>query len=128
MTRPEITSKRDLTFSQWIRKKLPDSKSGFMVTDIDFFIFNYKTKKCMVVEVKTRNTEIKDWQRIFYTNFDKWLKTGVMDGWTYRGAYLVKFENTCFEDGKCYLTSFEKNETMCVTERALIKFLSLNEN
>ena len=41
MTKPEITGKRDLTFSRWIRNNLPDSQDGFLVTDLDFLLCNY---------------------------------------------------------------------------------------
>ena len=37
MTRPEITGKREIDFSLWVRKNLPDSQAdGFMASDIDF--------------------------------------------------------------------------------------------
>ena len=45
MTRQENTGIRDLTFSGWVRENLPNSATGFMVTDIDFYMYNYKTKK-----------------------------------------------------------------------------------
>jgi len=125
MTKPEITGIRDLTFNQWIRDNLPNSSTGFAVTDIDFILFNYKTRKLMVVEVKTRNKIIETWQKIFYEDFHRWLKNGIDSGYHYRGAYLIRFENTSFNDGKCYITSFEKKITKQVSERGLIKFLSM---
>ncbi len=64
MTRKEQTGIRDLTFSQWIRENLPDSNTGFMVSDIDFYIYNYKLKRCMLLEVKTHKAELKFWQKI----------------------------------------------------------------
>jgi len=45
MTRKEFSNIRDLTFSQWIRNNLPDSSCGYMVSDLDFILQNYKTKK-----------------------------------------------------------------------------------
>jgi len=125
MTKPEITGVRDLTFNQWIKDNLPDSSTGLMVTDIDFVLYNYKTKRLMILEVKTRNKIIETWQEILYKNFHKWLKTGVDSGWEYRGAYLIRFENTSFKDGRCYITSFEKNITKQVSEQGLMKFLSM---
>lgn len=44
--------------SDWIREKLPDSANGFMVSDIDFVLFNYKTKKIIFIECKTHNKQI----------------------------------------------------------------------
>ena len=103
MTRPEITGKRDLTFSQWIRDNLPDSSFGFMVTDLDFILYNYNTKKVMLLEIKTRNTNIRVWQRSIFDNFSKWIKRGIDDDWIYLGFHIIKFQNTFFNDGKCYL-------------------------
>lgn len=125
MTKPEITGKRDLTFSQWIKDNLPDSSTGFMVTDIDFVLHNYKTKKSMILEVKTRNKIIETWQKRLYENYHKWIKAGFDADWEYRGTYVIRFENTSFKDGRCYVTSIEKNITKQVTERGLIKFLSM---
>ena|SRR5690554_2257954 len=121
MTRKEITGVRDLSFSSWVRQKLPDSSTGFMATDVDFFLYNYKTKDIVILEIKTRNGSVKKWQRIFYKNLNKWIKNGISDDWTYHGVYLLQFEKTCFEDGKCYLN---KNE---ITEDDLIKKLSFYE-
>ena len=87
MTRKEQTGIRDLTFSRWVREKLPDSNTGFMVSDIDFFMYNYKTKKCML--------------------------------WVFYGFHVIRFEKTCFEDGRCML---DKN---LIKENDLIKFLSM---
>jgi hypothetical protein len=122
MTRMEITGQRSLVFSQWIRDRLPDSSTGFMVTDVDFFLYNYKTRKVMVLEVKTRNCNIKTWQHKFYELLGKWLNAGIMAAtpeWEYLGIHLLQFENLSFEDGKIYL---DRNE---VSEGQLITFLSL---
>lgn len=45
MTRKEFSGTRELLFSDWVRTKLPDSSTGFLVTDLDFIIFNYKYNK-----------------------------------------------------------------------------------
>jgi len=55
MTRKEITGKRSLEFSGWVRENLPKSKTGFMITNQDWIFWNYNTKKLMLVEEKTRN-------------------------------------------------------------------------
>lgn len=120
MTRQEVSHTRDLTFSGWIRDKLPDSSSGFMVSDIDFYLFNYKTKKHAIVEVKTNNSQLKRWQMIMYNNLSKWLKSGgEKDGWIFCGFYIIQFENNNFDDGKVYLNEKEIDET------GLIEILSL---
>jgi hypothetical protein len=120
MTRKEITGHRDLSFSRWVRENLPESKSGFMVTDVDFFIYNYKTKKVAIVEVKTHESNIKTWQKIFYKNLVKWIKTGCQQtGWKFMGIYLIQFQNTCFDDGWCKVNNDFK------TQEEVIEILSI---
>lgn len=119
MTIIEYTNKRDLTFSGWIRKNLPDSSLGFLVSDIDFFIFNKTKKKALILEVKTRGGDIKDWQVKMYKNINSWIKKGIADDWQWLGVHLLQFENTNFNDGKVYLDRVEK------TEKEIIEFLSL---
>lgn len=123
MTQIEKTGIRELNFSKWIRESLPDSKTGFMVSDIDFIIYNYKTKNIAIIELKTRSAELKTWQSIFYKNICKWIKNGIDDDWNFKGFYFIKFENTFFNDGKCFLNNIE------ISELDLIKELSfVNEN
>jgi hypothetical protein len=55
MTRPEMTGTRDLSMSGWIREKLPLSRTGYRVTDMDFVL---EDKDHMIfVEVKTHGCE-----------------------------------------------------------------------
>lgn len=79
--------------------------------DLDFLIYNYKTRRIMFVEVKTRNAEMKTWQRMIFKQLDKWIKKGIDEDWTYLGYHLIQFENTCFEDGKAYYDHIEKTKT-----------------
>jgi hypothetical protein len=115
MTRQEITNTRDLRFSSWIRYCLPDSDTGFIVSDIDFFLYNYKTKKCAIVEVKTRNASLK-FQKNMYAFLSRWIKKGIDDGWEYRGFYFIRFENTFFSDGKVFLNDIESTEEEIIKE------------
>ena len=45
MTRKEVTNFRCLDFSKWVRENLPDSSTGFSASDLDFVLWNWKTKK-----------------------------------------------------------------------------------
>jgi len=119
MTKPEITGKRDLTFSRWVREKLPDSKTGLLVSDLDFIICNYKAKTIMLIEIKTRNKKLPIWQKILFQNIDKWIKKGIDKDWIYLGYHVIRFENTFFNDGKCFF-----NENL-KTEKEIISILSL---
>ena len=119
MTRKEVTGKRDLTFSQWIRDNLPDSSSGMIVSDLDWIICNYKSEIIMLIEVKTRGKKLADWQRILFNNIDKWLKAGVSDNWVYLGFHTITFTRTWFTDGDVY---FDNRK---VTEIELRSILSI---
>lgn len=118
MTRREITGVRSLEFSQWVRSKLPDSSTGFSASDLDFILWNWKSKKIMMLEIKTRNSYPRKGQKIMWKLINKWIKNGISDNWQYYGFNLIVFENTCFEDGKCYFNNKE------ITEQQLIEILS----
>ena len=118
-TRKELTGTRDLTFSGWIRKSLPDSSLGFCASDLDFILWNWKTKKIMLLEIKTRNAKMRKFQSIMFSLLHKWISKGIDRGWKYEGFYLIQFEKTSFEDGKCFLNYKE------ISEADLIKKLSL---
>jgi len=123
MTKPEITGKRDLRFSQWIRTNLPDSGGGaFLVTDLDFILCSIKYKLLMLLECKTRNKSIQNWQRNIFDILDKCIKYAlpkIMPEWEYKGFHVIKFENTFFDNGKVYLDGQE------IDEEGLRYFLSM---
>lgn len=111
-TRPEITGCRDLTFSRWIRGNLPSSDTGCIVSDLDFIISNYKTKRLMLLETKTRNTDLRVWQKRLFKDLDSWIRQGIENDkrWVYLGFHTIKFENTFFNDGKVYFDVRETTE------------------
>lgn len=119
MTRKEVTGKRSLAFNNWMREALPDSSTGLSVSDIDFVVFNWKTKKVMLIEAKTKNSHPRYNQKVIFGNLNRWIMNGIDEGWQYLGFHLVTFEKTSFADGKCYLDGNE------ITENELIEFLSL---
>ena len=121
MTRPEMTGKREIDFSRWVRANLPDSSTGFMASDIDFYLFNYKTKNHALVEIKTYTGQLKRWQDEMYARLGKWIdEGGRKEGWNYIGFFLIKFENKDFTDGKVFLNGKES------TEDEIKEILSLN--
>lgn len=121
-TRQEITGTRELNFSQWVREELPDSATGFLATDLDFILYNYKTKQIALVEVKTRGANLKFWQEGIFKSLSRWVAKGIDSDWTFRGFYTIKFENTFFHDGKCYLNGVQS------TEREIREILSLKKS
>ena len=106
-------------FNEWVRNNLPESNTGYAASDLDFILWNWKTNKIMLLEIKTHNRTIKTYQKIMFNLLNKWIKKGVDDDWTYLGFHLIVFENTSFEDGKCFLNNKE------ISEIELINFLSL---
>lgn len=118
MTKPELTKYRSLRFSQWVREKLPDSSTGFSVSDLDFILMNFKTKKVMFLEVKLRDGQISWNQYNMWSLMSKWITRGVGESWEYLGFHLIQFTGLDFEDGKVKL------DNKFVTEEELIKFLS----
>lgn len=123
-TRQEITGKRDISFSRWIREMLPCSSDGHIVNDIDFFIYNYKSKECCLVEVKTRNAVMRFPQREMYEKLISPALSMFMPviGWKFKGFYFIQFTNTFFDDGDCRVNG------ELVTEDELRRILSFNSN
>ena len=123
MTQKEITGNRehDLYFSNWIRKKLPDSYTGYRCYDIDFVLWNKNEKKIMLLELKSYNTDTKPDQHLILKNLHKWIGAGIEKDWKYLGLHLIQFEKFNFENGKVYLNRKE------ITEEELISFLSLSD-
>ena len=120
MTQKENSGYRDLTFSGWMRQKLPDSKTGYLVSDLDFCIYQYKKKDIMMLEIKQYKKELKKWQRELITILHQALLIGLKEvGYKYHGWHLIQFEKQFFNDGWCKL------DNRIITEQKLIKFLSL---
>lgn len=126
MTKPEKLGTRDLSFSRWIRKNLPASNTGFCCTDLDFILQNYKTKKLLLLETKTFNGRLGEWQEILFNNINRWIKKGieVFDPyWDYQGFHIIRFPKEPWgfkqshkirfkegDDKKCYFDDEEKTE------------------
>ena len=53
-----------------------------------------------------------------WRNIHKWIKKGIDKNWTFLGFHLIQFENTQFDNGKCFLDNKE------ISEENLIKFLT----
>lgn len=120
---PKCPHERELLTNDWLRTKLSDGTTGLLVSDIDFMIWNYKTKQCMMIEVKSMGAEIKFWQRDQFQRINKWIKAGIISDpqWTYLGFHYLRF-NKLGNDFKAGVTLDGK----LITEEELIKFLSFN--
>lgn len=123
MTRPEFSGERSLAFSQWVRKNLPHSRTGFCVTNQDWLLYNYKTQRLMLLEEKTRNGRLSTW----FANLIEYVINPALAeycpkvGIEYRGYHLLVFENSSPTDGRIWLDGHG------VDEEWLRNYLSLTD-
>ena len=64
----------------------------------------------MLLEVKTRNGLVKEWQRRLFTDLERWIMKGIDNGWECLGFHTIQFENTNFNDGKVFFDGLELRE------------------
>jgi len=118
-TRIEMTGKRSLDFSHWLREKCRDSSTGLIATDIDFFLQDYKMKKLMLLEVKTRNARPRPSQWKQLRVIDAFVRYGAeYYGYDYWGLYVIKLSGTSPENSEVEINGCS------VTEEQLISFLN----
>jgi len=101
-TNPECPHESAKYFNDWVRKNLPDSQTGFLASDLDLILYNYKTKKVMLLEIKTRKADLKNWQRVMFAHLDNWIKKGC-DNFEYLGFHIIRLENTDLTIGRIML-------------------------
>jgi len=128
MTRSEITGIRSLEFSSWIREMLPKSSTGFMVSNQDWVFWNYKTKKLLLAEEKTRGGNLAPW----FGNFIRDVMNPALESYCpnheikYLGYYLITFEKDYPKNGKIWVWKFgTSSPRLETTESDLIKLLSM---
>lgn len=119
----ERTGVRDLLFSKWVRDFLPQNLFG--VTDIDFCLFNHKTKNFMVLEIKCRMAKPSESQERSLEMINQLVRTGMAyttqyANWKYMGLHFITFETEPFAEGRIYLDGEE------IKESELIEYLSMN--
>lgn len=97
-------------FLDWIRLQptLDSKKHGFRCYDADGIIWNYNTKKLMLIESKTHGRKIADMRA-----HQKWTLEVVARSmqlsteFTFVGLYLLTFENNSPADGGTIITHFD---------------------
>lgn len=105
--------------SNRIFNSLPTAKEWLVVQDLDFIFSNYKKKKFMFLEVKTRNNQLSYPQRAFYSMMHKSLIKTQMHNWReYTWTHLLRFENNNFDD---WVVELDWN---AITESELIHFFN----
>ena len=120
-TKKEFTTKRPTYLSAWYRDNLPDSSSGLLITDIDWLFFNHITKRFMLIEEKTNGAQVAFPQSKIFTFLHNVILEGIKNNadYQYMGFHTIVFENTTFENGKCYWDNEE------ITADELIAKLSI---
>ena len=120
MIRSEMTGKRSLAFSQWIKIKLPDTETGYVVENLDWNFHNYKNKIILLAEEKTHGGYLKFAQsKIFLDIISPALKMWCENNqYKYLGFHIIRFENECPSDGKIWW------DDKLITEDGLIEKLS----
>lgn len=101
MSSNEFTSKYEQFFSNWLFASLPSSSEWTIISNIDYVICDYKTKKFFLLELKTRWNQMKDRQKWLYNMIHKrlWRTNEWVDDWKFVGTYCVCFAWTNFYDG-----------------------------
>ena len=113
MKREEEHHIRDLRFSRWVRDLWPDSRAGFVAMDVDYILYNYKTRRFALIEVKCRKAECTFAQRQLLQFLHGIATAGVKSqpGWTYEGVWVVQFEREVPGDGgRIWVDGIEVNE------------------
>ena len=92
MTKQEMTGRRPSWFSSWARERLPDSKTGYNITDIDFVLSD--GKNLLVIEEKVGASEVTPAQRSIY----RLVNTAFRDlctkiGMKYHGVHLLQIKD-----------------------------------
>lgn len=116
-TNPDCPHEKYKKFNNWTRNNLPDSKTGFLVSDLDLILYNYITRKFILLEIKTFNKIQPTWQKLMFKFIDECFKKEA-NNFEYLGLHLIKFEKTIFDDGLVTL------DGQAISEQELKKFLS----
>ena len=101
MSSNEFTSKYEQFFSNRLFSNLPSSSEGTIISNIDYVICDYKTKKFFLLELKTRGNQMQQRQRNLYNMIHKRLRrtNEWVDDWKFVWTFCVQFSWTNFYDG-----------------------------
>lgn len=96
----EFTSKYEQYFSNWLFKSLPSSSEWTIISNIDYVICDYKTKKFFLLELKTKWNQMQQRQKGLYNMIHKRLRrtNGWVDDREFVGTYCICFSGTTFWD------------------------------
>ena len=96
----EFISKYEQFFSNRLFSNLPKSSEWVIISNIDFVVCDYKMKKFILIELKTKWNQMQQRQKNLYNMIHRRLmrtNEGV-DNRTFVWTYCICFEWTNFED------------------------------
>lgn len=95
----EFVSKYESFFQNRLFWNLPKSSEGVIISNIDFVICNYETKKFIIIELKTKWNEMKLRQKQLYNMLHRRLMhTNNLDNRSFEGTYCIRFMGENFSD------------------------------
>jgi hypothetical protein len=95
----EFVSKYESFFQNRLFNNLPKSSEWVIISNIDFVICNYETKKFIIIELKTKWNEMKLRQKQLYNMLHRRLMhTNDLDDRTFEWTYCIRFMWENFSD------------------------------
>lgn len=95
----EFISKYESFFQNRLFSNLPKSSEWVIISNIDFVICNYETKKFIIIELKTKGNEMKLRQKQLYNMLHRRLMhTNDLDDRSFQGTYCIRFMGENFSD------------------------------
>lgn len=103
--RQEQSGTRDLDMSRWLRQHCRPSKGGctldgielgcFVASDLDFILYDYKRQIVQLLEVKTRNGQVRFAQKQILDLIDRALAAAApIIGFQYLGLHVLRMDGT----------------------------------
>ena len=101
MSSNEFISKYEQFFSNRLFSSLPSSSEWTIISNIDYVICDYKTKKFFLLELKTKGNQMQQRQKNLYNMIHKRLRrtNEWVDDWKFVWTFCVQFAWTNFYDG-----------------------------
>ena len=129
MTRKQENGQPPTEFSAWLREQREiDSDIGYRTYNIDYLWTRDGTDKFLLIEEKRHMGQIKEGGRRAF----KKILSALQNNKNFLGFFLIRFENTCPDDGKIYISqltgSWQQDFTTPereISKEDLIYFLKL---
>ena len=100
MSSNEFISKYEQFFSNRLFSSLPSSTEWTLISNIDYVICDYKTKKFFLLELKTKGNQMQQRQKNLYNMIHKRLRrtNEWVDDWKFVWTFCVQFAWNNFYD------------------------------